>query len=198
VTLKRKLAWIARGSVVALLASCAFIPDDAHLVAEKERKTAPDFSLKDSTGATVKLSDYRGQVVLVNFWATWCGPCQEEIPWFVSFQRDYKDRKFTVLGLSCDDDGWNVVKPYVDAHKINYPVMLAGDREQTLYGNVQALPTSFILDQQGRVASHHVGLVSKKTYREEILGLLETPTHVTGQYSGSAPVSGLLAFLRTK
>ena len=196
-TLKRSLMWVARVAVVALLASCAFIPDEAHLTPEKDRKVAPEFSLKDAKGATVKLSDYRGKVVLINFWATWCGPCQEEIPWFMSFQRDYPDR-FTVLGLSLDEDGWKAVRPYLNAHKINYPVMLAGDREVTLYGNVENLPTSFILDQQGRVASHHIGLVSKKTYREEILGLLETPTHVTEQNTRPAAAGGLFAFLRAK
>jgi peroxiredoxin len=194
-TIKQSLTWLARASVVALLASCAFIPDEAHLTPEKDRKTAPDFSLKDGDGKLVKLADYRGKVVLVNFWATWCGPCQEEIPWFKDFQRDYKDRNFTVLGLSVDEDGWKAIKPYLARNPLNYPVVLADDRVQMLYGNVENLPTSFVLDQQGRVASHHIGLVSKKTYREEILGLLENPTHVS-QNSSRAPVSGLLAFLR--
>jgi peroxiredoxin len=194
-TIKQSLTWLARASVVALLASCAFIPDEAHLYPEKDRKTAPDFSLKDGDGKLVKLTDYRGKVVLVNFWATWCGPCQEEIPWFKDFQRDYKDRNFTVLGLSVDEDGWKAIKPYLAKNNLNYPVVLADDRVQMLYGNVENLPTSFVLDQQGRVASHHIGLVSKKTYREEILGLLETPTHVT-ENPARAPVSGLLAFLR--
>jgi peroxiredoxin len=194
-TIKQSLTWLARASVVALLASCAFIPDEAHLYPEKDRKTAPDFSLKDGDGKLVKLADYRGKVVLVNFWATWCGPCQEEIPWFKDFQRDYKDRNFTVLGLSVDEDGWKAIKPYLAKNNLNYPVVLADDRVQMLYGNVENLPTSFVLDQQGRVASHHIGLVSKKTYREEILGLLETPTHVSQNFA-RAPVSGLLAFLR--
>ena len=193
-TVKRALTWVARVGAVALIASCAFIPDEAHLTPEAKRKPAPQFTLKDADGKTVKLSDFRGQVVLLNFWATWCGPCQEEIPWFKTFQRDYKDRHFTVLGLSLDDDGWKAVKPYAAQNQLNYPLMLASDEVALLYGNVEALPTSFIVDQQGRIASHHIGLVSKKTYREEILGLLETPAHVS--QNAPAGAGRLLAFLR--
>ena len=194
--MNRSLVWLARFSVVGLLASCAFIPDEAHLYREKDRKPAPEFSLKDGDGKLVKLSDYRGKVVLLNFWATWCGPCQEELPWFREFQRDYKDRNFAVLGLSVDEDGWKAINPFLTHFTLNYPVLLADDHTQMLYGNVESLPTNFVIDAQGRIASHHIGLVSKKTYREEILGLLETPTHVSKNTGGPA-ASGLLAFLRT-
>ena len=75
---------------------------------EKTRRVAPDFALKDADGKTVRLADYRGKVVLLDFWATWCGPCKMEIPWFMEFERKYKDRGFAVLGISMDDDGWQV------------------------------------------------------------------------------------------
>lgn len=139
----------------------------------KERKTAPEFTLKDAEGKSVKLSDYKGKVVLLNFWATWCGPCKLEIPWFIDFEKRYKDRGFAVVGISMDEDGWEAVKPYIEEKKVNYRVMIGSDALADLYGGVQSLPTSFIVDQQGRIASIHVGLVSKGTYEKEILHLLE-------------------------
>jgi peroxiredoxin len=141
---------------------------------ENERKLAPDFTLTDAHGATVKLSDYRGKVVLLNFWATWCGPCKIEIPWFMEFEQNYKDRKFAVLGVSLDDDGWESVRPYLEAHKVNYRVLVGTDSLSALYGGVDSLPTTFVLDRDGRIAAHHIGLVSKGDYQHDIESLLDT------------------------
>jgi cytochrome c biogenesis protein CcmG/thiol:disulfide interchange protein DsbE len=138
----------------------------------KDRKAAPDFELKDANGKIVHLSDFRGKVVLLDFWATWCGPCGIEIPWFTDFQRKYKDRGFDVLGVSMDDGGWKDVKPFVAEKKINYPVLLGDDRTSDLYGGVEALPTTFVIDREGRVASVHVGLVDKKEFDDAIQKLL--------------------------
>lgn len=140
---------------------------------EKDRKSAPDFTLKDADGKAVKLSDYKGKVVLLNFWATWCGPCKIEIPWFMDFEQQYKDRGFAVLGVSMDEDGWSAVKPFVVSRKINYRVLLGNDEVGTLYGGVEALPTTFVIDRDGRVAATHMGLVSKSVYQNDILHLLE-------------------------
>lgn len=158
---------------------------------EHDRKLAPDFSLKDATGKTVKLSDYRGKVVLLNFWATWCGPCKIEIPWFIEFQQQYKDRDFAVLGVSLDDDGWTSVKPYVEQKKINYRVMIGTEELSTLYGGVESLPTTFMIDRGGRIATMHEGLVSKGEYQTEIQDLLDGKAL---QNAGLA--AGRLAFVR--
>lgn len=146
---------------------------EASVKPEAKRKPAPDFSLKDLNGNTVKLSDYKGKVVLLNFWATWCGPCKLEIPWFIEFEQNYKDRGFAVLGVAMDDEGWEVVKPYLAARKVNYRVVVGNDGIAQNYGGVDSLPTSFIIDRDGRIASTHVGLVSRKDYESEIKQLLE-------------------------
>ncbi len=167
-------------SVAAIaLGACSSAPRSAHAVGmktEKERKTAPDFALKDSTGRTVKLSDFRGKVVLLNFWATWCGPCKIEIPWFMEFEQKHKDQGFVVLGVAMDDDGWDVVKPYLERQRVNYRVVMGTPEIADLYGGVESLPTTFLVDREGRIARIHIGLVSKKDYQDDIDQLLGTAT----------------------
>jgi peroxiredoxin len=139
---------------------------------EKDRKPAPDFSTKDANGQTLKLSDYKGKVVLLNFWATWCGPCKIEIPWFVEFEREFKDRGFAVLGIAMDEEGWEVVKPYIEERRVNYRVAIGSEEMAVSYGGVDSLPTTFVIDREGRIADVHIGLVTKKDYRDGILQIL--------------------------
>ncbi len=190
--------WTAVAALAVALVCCA-LPEQPYLKAEKDRKPAPDFSLKDASGASVKLSDYRGKVVLLNFWATWCGPCEEEIPWFIGFQQEFKDREFAVLGISVDEDGWDAVKPFVARRKVNYRVMLGGEEVSQIYGNVENLPTTFIIDREGRIARTHIGLVSRNTYKQEILQLMGSPKQNDSYRSGMLYFPhGLFAFLRTR
>jgi len=178
------------GAAVALLVACTSeLPEEVRLKSASQRKATPDFTLKDSTGATVKLSDYRGKVVLLNFWATWCGPCKVEIPWFMDFQKTYKDRDFAVLGVSMDEGGWDDVKPYIDQHKINYRVLLGNDEVSHLFGSIDSLPTTLIIDREGRIASMHLGLVAKSTYQKQIEQLLEAPRDVPKTGAVRAPGS---------
>ena len=181
-TLKRMSALkIVKSSIFVAVAALAFLfscSDSSTSVAAvrpiKDRKTAPDFTLKDANGTSVRLSDYRGKVVLLNFWATWCGPCKMEIPWFIEFQQQFKDQGFVVLGVAMDDDGWQSVKPYIASRKVNYRVLLGDDAVTERYGGVDSLPTTFVIDKEGRIASAHVGLVGKNEYLGEIQALLGT------------------------
>jgi peroxiredoxin len=150
------------------------------------RKMAADFTLKDENGATVKLADYRGKVVLLNFWATWCGPCGVEIPWFVEFEQKYKSQGFAVLGVSMDEDGWGAVKPFVAERKMNYRVLMGNDTLAQFYGGLDSLPTSFMIDKDGKVASTHIGLISKNEYVNEIQCLLGNQPVESASTSASA------------
>ena len=139
-----------------------------------DRKAAPGFTLTDSNGSKVQLADYRGKAVLLNFWATWCGPCQVEIPWFKEFEQQYKSKGFAVLGVSMDEDGWTAVKPYIAEHKLNYRILLGDDSVSQLYGGLDALPTTFMIDRDGKFAfTPHVGLIDKSEYVSEIQSLID-------------------------
>ena len=144
-------------------------------MAPEKRTAAANFKLTDSTGKEVSLSDYKDKVVLLNFWATWCGPCEVEIPWFKEFEQTYKDKGFAVLGVSEDEGGWPTVRAYVEARKMNYRVLLDTDSNKmpSPYKEIQGLPTTFLIDRQGRVAITHTGLVSKSTYESGIQQLLQ-------------------------
>jgi cytochrome c biogenesis protein CcmG/thiol:disulfide interchange protein DsbE len=190
---------IRRGTCVAalltalLLAACSPTSQTgvqaASLKPENKRNPAPGFTLKDANGTTVSLADYKGKVVLLNFWATWCGPCKIEIPWFIEFEQQYKDRGFSVLGVAMDEEGWDIVRPYITEKRVNYRVLMGNDQVAQLYGGVESLPTTFLLDREGRIASTHIGLISKGDYKNEILQLLDG-----SKRSSSTPIGSLAGF----
>jgi cytochrome c biogenesis protein CcmG/thiol:disulfide interchange protein DsbE len=144
----------------------------AVLFLAQANKPAPGFTLQDPTGAKVSLADYKGKVVLLNFWATWCVGCKQEIPWFIDFETKYKKEGLTVLGVSLDDEGWKVLKPYLAEHPMNYQVVLGNDDVATLYGGVDALPTTLLIDRDGNIASTHTGVVDRIGIEKELQLLL--------------------------
>jgi thiol-disulfide isomerase/thioredoxin len=135
---------------------------------------APDFKLTGLDGKPVTLADSRGKVILLNFWATWCGPCRAEIPDLVGLQNKYKDR-LQIVGLVVDDDDGDAIKGFVEEFGINYPVAIATDEIRFQYGGIAALPTSFVLDAEGRIMQRHEGLRDPLLYETEIRALLGLP-----------------------
>lgn len=133
---------------------------------------APEFELADVDGKMVKLSDFKGKVVLVNFWATWCAPCEIETPWFVEFDKKYRENGLQIVGISLDEDGVEPVKKFMEKYSIQYKIVMGNETTAENFGGVVGLPTSFIVDQDGKFYSMHRGLVSKDIYEEEIEGLL--------------------------
>jgi peroxiredoxin len=144
----------------------------AALLLAQGNKPAPNFTVKDGQGRDVSLSDYKGKVVLLNFWATWCTGCKQEIPWFMDFQTKYKADGLVVLGVSLDDDGWKVLKPYLEEHPMNYQVVLGNDAVANLYGGVDAMPTTLLIDRKGNIVSMHSGVVERDPFEKDLQALL--------------------------
>jgi peroxiredoxin len=132
-----------------------------------------NFTLKDMNGKDVALSAYKGKVILLDFWATWCGPCKIEIPGFVEMYTKYGPQGFVVLGISIDDPV-SKLKPFVDRFKMNYPVLLGLDRDDVKdsFGPLVGFPTSFLIGRDGRVCQQHVGFAPKEQFEREIKALL--------------------------
>jgi cytochrome c biogenesis protein CcmG/thiol:disulfide interchange protein DsbE len=137
----------------------------------EERKMAPDFQLKDSDGNDLRLSNLKGKVVLVNFWATWCEGCQVEIPWFVEFEKKYAERGLVVVGVSLDADGWNSVRPWIKEKKVNYHIVIGDEELGKQYGLV-GMPLTALVDGEGKIADMHTGVVNKQDTENKIRALL--------------------------
>ncbi len=140
---------------------------------KSEVSSAPDFTLLNLAGNTVNLSDYSGKVVLINFFATYCPPCRMEIPDFVKLQKEFSPKGFTVIGISVDNDGERVLPPFVERLEINYPVLLATTKVLKDYGNIYALPVTFILDRDHKIVKKITGMVNEEELRPIISKLIE-------------------------
>jgi len=153
------------GSALAQLPVIRFVRDP---------DPAPEFKFKDFGGKDLNLEASRGKVILLNFWATWCGPCRAEIPELVALQSRYKDR-LQIIGLVVDDDDENEIRKVISSEGINYPVARADPETRFAYGGIAALPTVFVINADGRVVQKHVGLFDPALYETEVRALLNLP-----------------------
>jgi thiol-disulfide isomerase/thioredoxin len=138
---------------------------------------APTVAIKDLAGNDVTLEQFRGKVVLVNFWATWCQPCQIEMPWFIEFQEKYGAQGFTVLGVAMDDEGKSVVGPFIEKEdfdvdgrkmKVNYPILIGNDDIAAKFGGLLGLPTTLVISRDGKITKRFIGLVNHEVIVKEI------------------------------
>jgi cytochrome c biogenesis protein CcmG/thiol:disulfide interchange protein DsbE len=161
-------AMVGTALVVVSLVS----PLSADLTKTASRKAAPNFTLQGSHGAPIRLSALKGKVVLLDFWATWCAPCKLEIPWFMEFQELYAEKGLTAVGVAMDDEGWEKVKPYLNEHPINYPIVIGGADMAKRY-KVTTLPVTLLIDRNGKIAATHIGLVEKASFEKDLRTLLQ-------------------------
>ena len=164
--------WIRKDATKSQLSPTGGDAKSGKPVEVKLGAPAPNLILKDLQGKTVKLADLKGKVVIVDFWATWCQPCTIMIPWFIEFQKRYGDQGLAIVGVAMDDEGLEAVKPYVEKAKMNYTVLIGNEETADAWGGIFGLPTSFVIDRQGRIQARHVGLISRDTFEQDIRSLL--------------------------
>lgn len=157
-----------------LLSHIAYGQSRADLQPEGKRQAAPELNLADSEGKNVELKEYRGNIVMLDFWATWCHGCKTEIPWFAEFQRKYGAEGLKVVGISMDDDGWKVVKPFIQSSKVPYRIVLGNDSVAKQYA-IGNMPDTFLIDREGKIAASYAGVVDREDIEKNIRALLAKP-----------------------
>ena len=164
-------------SVLFLLAATLAVAADpvtirATLQNPADRKPAPAFTLRDAAGETVTLKKLRGHVVLLDFWATWCHGCKEEIPLFVEFQKTYGPKGLVVVGISIDEGGWPVLKPFLTENHVPYRMLLGNDATMQTFG-LKGLPDTYVIDKKGRIAASYTGgVVNREDIEANIRAVL--------------------------
>lgn len=181
--LSRGAAWLAMGAValallLIYLAPGASLPsddDDVGQVADAAivgNQAPMHFTLKDMNGVDVKLSSFKGKIVMLNFWATWCPPCKVEIPDLIELQKQYGD-DLVILGVSIDDTP-DQLKPFASEYHVNYPMLVGKGRDDVIeaFGGTWALPSTAIIGRDGKIAQKHTGIRSREQFESDIKGLL--------------------------
>lgn len=169
--------WVAFAAIAVLLAAGFLLTRHSRVSRTQtstSRQGAPDFSLPQPDGQQLRLSSYRGKVVLLDFWATWCVPCREEIPHFIDLQEKYRDKGLQIVGVSMDD-GPEPVRTFSQQFHMNYPVVMGNAKIGELYGGILGLPIAFVLDRDGRINAKHIGATKPEVIEKEITALLQNP-----------------------
>jgi len=177
ISLRQLFSWVRLGLLAALVLLTFTGPSLAQLPVirfVRDPEPAPEFKLKDFSGKDLNLGASRGKVILLNFWATWCGPCRAEIPELIALQSRYMDR-LQIIGLVVDDDDEKGIRSVIDSEGINYPVAMADPDTRFAYGGIAALPTVFVINSEGRVVQKHIGLFDPTLYETEVRALLGLP-----------------------
>ncbi len=144
----------------------------AATAAPAPESAAPAWQLQDLQGKSVKLSDFKGKVVLLNFWATWCPPCREEIPDLISLQKQYAGQGLVIIGISMDEGGPAGVQRFAKKYGVNYPIVMGDDKVSEAYGGIQVLPTTFIIDRKGKVVDGLLGATDRAGFEAKIKPVL--------------------------
>ena len=149
-------------------------PDAGRTPRNAKVTAAPDFTLESLDGKSMRLSDLRGKAVLLNFWATWCGPCKIEMPWFVEFQNQYGAQGLQIVGVAMDDSGKDDIAKFAKDMGVNYPVLMGKEAVSDAYGGVPALPESFFIGRDGKIVDRIIGLRGRSDIEDSIKKALDT------------------------
>jgi peroxiredoxin len=181
---KKQRSWIYTGFFLGVIALLFVVnnlngepeqgpyPPNYVPAAQKSSAVAPDFTLPTVDGKELKLSDYKGKVVIIDFWATWCPPCRKGIPDLIDLKKKYGAKGFEVIGISLDTETKGHVPGFVKSNGMNYPVVYGNQNVTQLYGGIEAIPTTFVIDKQGKIVATYQGLVPAATFENHLKKLL--------------------------
>lgn len=168
----KKTIFVILGSVVLIIAALVLTRQPVMSKDAGSEKIAPEFSLKDVNGAVRKLSDFKNKVVIIDFWATWCPPCRQEIPHFIDLYDRYKNQGLEIIGVAMDSNPGRVLSAFIEENSINYTVLIGNGEVYDLYGGIAAIPTTFIIDKDGKIRKRYIGYNEKEIFEKDIKELL--------------------------